>query len=217
MSARERILAKIRKKNSTTLTSHTSREKKQFIRSSVATISQEKLLTLFIEKLDNVSATYNVINSLDDVAKTIRTYLEQQDYNLNKLRSAPALEALNIHWDFEISYGVAREDDIVSVTSIPYAVAETGTLVSPSSEKRPISLNFLAEINIAILHSTHILPSYEEVWSKITHNKLSPPRTVNFITGPSRTGDIEQTLLLGVHGPKKLHVLIISDHHENKP
>ena len=90
--------------------------------------------------------------------------------------------------------------------------AETGTLMLLSSRDRPSTLNFLPETHIGILRSEDITGSYEEGWKLLRgqeDGRFEMPRTVNFITGPSRTGDIEQTMQLGAHGPRRLHIVIV--------
>ena len=90
-----------------------------------------------------------------------------------------------------------------TVTRAPFGIAETGTLVQPARETSPASWHFRPGFEIAILRAADIVAHLEDV-------KLGTlPATVNLITGPSRTGDIEQTLELGAHGPKALAVLIV--------
>ena len=90
-------------------------------------------------------------------------------------------------------------------------VAKSGTLVLMSGPDSPTTLNFLPETHIAIVQADDIVGSYEDVFDRI-RQAFGPgqmPRTVNMITGPSRTADIEQRLELGAHGPKRLHIIIV--------
>jgi L-lactate dehydrogenase complex protein LldG len=89
-------------------------------------------------------------------------------------------------------------------------VAETGTLVLTSGPESPTTLNFLPDTHIAVVNRSQITGRYEDVWDKIRDNGALP-RTVNMISGPSRTGDIEQTIQLGAHGPRRLHILILDE------
>jgi L-lactate dehydrogenase complex protein LldG len=111
----------------------------------------------------------------------------------------------------EITTGAAREGDRVSVTGAFAGVAETGTLVLLSGPESPTTLNFMPEAHIVVLPADRIVGAYEEVWALIRSRfgNGTLPRAVNWITGPSRTADIEQTLLLGAHGPRLLHVLLV--------
>ena len=80
-----------------------------------------------------------------------------------------------------------------------------------SGADNPTTLNFLPETHIVVLESGDLVGTYEEVWTRLREKfgEGEMPRTVNMITGPSRTADIEQTLELGAHGPRRLHVIIL--------
>jgi L-lactate dehydrogenase complex protein LldG len=100
----------------------------------------------------------------------------------------------------------------VSVTPAVAGVAETGTLVLQSSARTPVSLHFLPETHIVVLRRGEILGTYEEALAKVTRSADgSLPRTVNFVTGPSRSADIGKVLLMGAHGPKRLHVVVVGE------
>ena len=90
-------------------------------------------------------------------------------------------------------------------------IAETGTLALVSGADNPTTLNFLSDNHIVVLSRDAILADYESAFAKLrgAYGKGGAPRTLNFITGPSRSGDIEQTLLLGAHGPRRLHIVIV--------
>ena len=97
--------------------------------------------------------------------------------------------------------------DDAAVTRAPFAISETGTLAYPAAENEPASWHFRPGLEIAVLHAADILPDMESVLARVKATGLPP--TLNFVTGPSRTGDIEQTLELGAHGPKALSILIV--------
>jgi L-lactate dehydrogenase complex protein LldG len=78
-----------------------------------------------------------------------------------------------------------------------------------SSAENPPSHNFLPDDHIVVLHQQRIVRWTEDVWALLRKEDAFPPRAVNFITGPSKTGDIEQTIQYGAHGPRRLHILII--------
>lgn len=99
--------------------------------------------------------------------------------------------------------------DDTAVTLASLAIAETGTLVQPAREASPASWHFRPGFEIAILKASNIVAHFEDALAKLKTQSLPP--TINLITGPSRTGDIEQTLELGAHGPKALAVLIVRD------
>jgi L-lactate dehydrogenase complex protein LldG len=100
--------------------------------------------------------------------------------------------------------------DDAALTAAPFAIAETGTLAYAAAGTNPASWHFRAGFEIAVLRAADILPHMENVLARIKA-KGALPHTINFVTGPSRTGDIEQTLELGAHGPKALAILIIRE------
>ena len=86
--------------------------------------------------------------------------------------------------------------------------AETGTLLLVSGAERPTTLNFLPDTHVVVLHRHQIVGPYEAAWDRL-RAEGPMPRTVNFVSGPSRTADIEQTIVMGAHGPRRLHVIIV--------
>jgi hypothetical protein len=90
-------------------------------------------------------------------------------------------------------------------------MAETGTLILESGTDNPTTINFLPEVHMVVVRAGDIVGDYETAWTALRqrHGKGEMPRTVNMVTGPSRSADIEQTLLLGAHGPRRLHVMIV--------
>jgi L-lactate dehydrogenase complex protein LldG len=80
-----------------------------------------------------------------------------------------------------------------------------------SGPETPSTLNFLPETHVVVVRASQIVGGYEDAWARLRAAMKAMPRTVNFITGPSRSGDIEQTLQLGAHGPRRLHVVLVND------
>lgn len=90
-------------------------------------------------------------------------------------------------------------------------VAETGSLVLLSGPGAPTALNFLPEHYLCVLDMRHIVPTLDDLWARMRGEGLDMPRALNLITGPSRTGDVEQTIELGAHGPRSVHVLLVQE------
>ena len=108
--------------------------------------------------------------------------------------------------------GRAVASDTVGVTPAVAGIAETGTLLVHSGATLPNTLYFLPETHIAVLRAVDIVGAYEHAWEKMRDSMPAaewPPRTATLITGPSRTSDIEKTLQIGVHGPRRLHIVVI--------
>jgi L-lactate dehydrogenase complex protein LldG len=112
-----------------------------------------------------------------------------------------------------LRFGSPVPSDEVSITVAAAAVAETGTLVFVSGPLSPASLAFLPERLIAIVPASRIVASYNSVIPMLLKqgSLFVMPRCVNFVTGPSRTADIEEVLLIGAHGPRSVKILVVED------
>jgi L-lactate dehydrogenase complex protein LldG len=113
----------------------------------------------------------------------------------------------------EIRRGASDGNDQAGVSHAFAAVAETGTLILTSGADNPTTLNFLPDVHIVVVNATDVAPDFETVMARLRSRfgGGAMPRTVNMITGPSRSADIEQTLILGAHGPRKLHVIVVGE------
>jgi len=113
----------------------------------------------------------------------------------------------------EIAHGASDGHDLNAVSVAVAGVAESGTLALASGPDNPTTLNFLPDNHFVIVAASDIVGDYESVWRKLRdrYGKGAMPRTLNLITGPSRSADIEQTLLLGAHGPRQLHIVIVKE------
>jgi len=110
----------------------------------------------------------------------------------------------------EIRKGRAEDSDAAGITASFAAIAETGTLMLTSGPEAPTRNNFLPDTHVVVLRASQVVAAYEDGWDRL-RAAGAMPRTVNFITGPSRTGDIEQRIVLGAHGPRRLHIVLIDD------
>jgi L-lactate dehydrogenase complex protein LldG len=134
-----------------------------------------------------------------------------------QVRLAPDADLTALPWDgqplLEVVPGRAAAEDRVSLTGAFAGIAETGTLMLLSGPAHPTTLNFLPEVHIVALRAADVVGPYEDAWARVRakHGTTGMPRTVNFVTGPSRTADIEQTIQLGAHGPRRLHIILVGD------
>jgi L-lactate dehydrogenase complex protein LldG len=168
---------------------------------------------LFIEMAREAAATVAVLPSAEAAPAAIADYLRRENLP-PEIRIAPDPALEDLPWRdrplLSISRGRARGSDAVSLTRAFAAIAETGTVMLHSGPHAPTTLNFLPDTNIVLLEAERIVGAYEEAWALLRRaSGGAMPRTVNFITGPSRSADIEQTLQLGAHGPRRLHILVI--------
>jgi len=171
-------------------------------------------IELFIAEAEKVSATTTRVASRDEVPKAIADYLRASNLPAT-IKTAPHSSVTELPWDsapsLEVTAGGADPEDAVSVTPAFAGVAETGTVVTLSGPTTPTGLNFLPLNHVVVIDAADIDGTYENVWSRMRDDlgAATMPRTVNWITGPSRTADIEQTLLLGAHGPQRLHIVVV--------
>lgn len=100
-------------------------------------------------------------------------------------------------------------DADLGVTGAQHGIAETGTLVLVSSSERHRLASLVPPLHVAVLEAQRIVPGLGDAIEAVRGTDGSPPPLVTFVTGPSRTGDIELTIVVGVHGPKDLHVVVI--------
>lgn len=171
-------------------------------------------IALFSETLEGQGATVAHVKTLDAVPKSVAAYLRENnlpatfrtggDDLLNKIpwKNAPALTRQR---------GRGEQDDAVTMSHAMAAASETGTLFLTSGPDNPTTLNFLPDTHIAVIRAGDILGSYENAWDRLRdiYGERRLPRTVNLISGPSRTADIEQTIVMGAHGPRRFLVVIV--------
>ena len=100
----------------------------------------------------------------------------------------------------------------VGITDVAAALAETGTLVAHSGRGRSRGLSLVPPFHIALVRKSDILPDMIDYWDRL-QGIPGPelPSSQSFITGPSKTADIEGQLITGVHGPGAVHILLITD------
>ena len=169
---------------------------------------------LFVRNVEKEFGSVTRVQDLDAVPGAVVDYLAAQNLP-GRVVMAPHPDLQAIPWSarplLEIREGRAEATDAVSIQHGWAGIAETGTLMLPSAPDRPVTLNLLADTEIAILRASAIVGAYEEGWDRLRADLGAMPRNVMFITGPSRSADIEQTLELGAHGPRRLHIVLIED------
>jgi L-lactate dehydrogenase complex protein LldG len=169
---------------------------------------------LFVRNVEKEFGSVTRVADLDAVPGAVADYLAAQNLP-GSVIMAPHPELQDIPWSarplLDIRQGRAQATDAVSVQHGFAGIAETGTLMLPSAPERPVTLNLLADTEIAILRASAIVGAYEEAWDRLRAEIGEMPRNVMFITGPSRSADIEQTLELGAHGPRRLHIVLVED------
>jgi L-lactate dehydrogenase complex protein LldG len=203
-----------------------------------ASLGHKGRIELFVAMAEAVQTTVARVASEADIPAEIARYLAAENLPA-ELVVAPDASLEGVPWEtrplLQIRRGRAEAQDAVSLTPCLAGIAETGTLMLTSGPGTPSTLNFLPDTHIVVLHAGQVVASYEDGWDLLRARRQNDPpplagevdrpaagpegganapalpRTVNLITGPSRTGDIEQRIQLGAHGPRRLHVVLVED------
>ncbi|MGH7111842.1 MAG: LutC/YkgG family protein [Stellaceae bacterium] len=190
--------------------------RRHLIPARAAALGRREQVDLFVAMAEEVQATVARVSLLAEVPEAVARYLSGENLPA-ELVMAPASALDAIPWEsrplLHIRRGRAEASDPASLTPAFAAIAETGTLMLISGVETPTTLNFLPDTHIVILREEQIVAAYEDAWDRLRARAGARlPRTVNFITGPSRTADIEQHLELGAHGPRRLHIVMVAEH-----
>jgi len=219
---REQILAGIRRSlkrgrldaaRETELREHVAAHRRNLVPARAAALADPRRVDLFVGMAEEVQATVARVISPAAVPEEVARYLAAENLPADLVRAPdPSLD--DILWDarplLRIRRGRAEAGDTASLTPCFAAIAETGTLMLISGAETPTTLNFLPDTHIVLVYADQVVATYEDGWDRLRTNGRMP-RAVNFITGPSRTGDIEQRIELGAHGPRRLHIILVDD------
>lgn len=221
MSARQAILERIRRATAAKGSSERARTASERLEKAPPGIvparghlDAQGRVKLFRAQVEAVSATVAEVKSRDDVPKAVAAYLRSRNLPAS-IRMGSDQRLRRMPWKkqraLEIKTGASDGSDATAVSQAASGIAETGTLVMTSGKANPTSLNFLPEHHIVVLDAKDIKGDMEAALSALRkkYGKGELPRTVNLITGPSRSGDVEQKIVLGAHGPRALHIIIV--------
>lgn len=172
------------------------------------TLPAGSLVEAFIARATGprVAATVERIASEAELPSAVRRYLDTRDLNIEvALQPAAVLQALD--WDSLHTHVGVGADDLLAVGVARWGIAETGSLVFHSDAETPILANFLPLHHLVMLRAADILPYLDDYAAAASTQRR--PRNAILITGASGTTDIEGSLVLGAHGPRHLHVIIV--------
>jgi len=179
------------------------------------------LLAQFRAMAERMASTVDTVATPADAPRAVAQYLAAQGLGHQAvawpaLRELPWAEA-----GLDVAFRAPQRDesqgvqpaDTVGITGAFAAIAETGTLVLLSAPDTPASSHLLPETHVAVLRAADVVATMEDVFARLRSERGGPaammPRALNMVSGPSRTGDIEQTSVLGAHGPYRVHVVIV--------
>jgi L-lactate dehydrogenase complex protein LldG len=174
----------------------------------------------FRQMAERMASTVDEVQSLAEAPAAVVRYLVSQGL---ALRAVVWPQLATLPWaaaGLEVEARRPKRDesqgaDLVGITGCLCALAETGTLVLASAADTPASTHLLPETHVAIVPASRIVAGMEDAFALMRAERggvaAMMPRALNMVSGPSRTGDIEQTIVLGAHGPYRVHVVIVAD------
>jgi len=178
-----------------------------------ASVAGAERLAMFKLKAEEALATVALVKDADCVPAEAARFLRDSNLAATLRIGEDALLGA-MPWGstaIDLSKGASFGSDLNAMSRAFGGVAETGTLVLASGKDNPTTLNFLPDNHIVVVAERDLAGSFEELLERLrgVYGKGAMPRALNLVTGPSRSADIEQTLILGAHGPRKLHVIIV--------
>jgi len=201
VSARARILARVRRASPDRGAVAAPR------RPTPARAAPEDPVAEFAAQAKKVDATVSHLASLEELPAALADELRRR--NLPAAIRTGSDPAFDRDWGaVERSVGPGRIEESATLTRAEFAMAETGSLIFASGPENPVTLNFLGDTHFAVVRAEDVHGGFEDMFEAWRARGLSP-RTTNFVTGPSRSADIGQTLQLGAHGPVALHVFVV--------
>jgi L-lactate dehydrogenase complex protein LldG len=214
VNARENILSRIRalRERAATVISHERAGVAAYIGAHAPgprpTLGGDPIAR-FRDRALSLSSTFDEVSSMADAPRAAADYLRRSGLPPAAV-CWPALSGLP--WEkagLLVEARAAHGEDLVGITGAFCAIAETGTLMLLSGPRTPAAASLLPETHIAVMRADRLVGTMEDAWRLLRAESGAPPRAVNFVSGPSRTADIEQTLTLGAHGPYRVHVVLV--------
>jgi L-lactate dehydrogenase complex protein LldG len=173
-----------------------------------------ELVTAFIDRMIAQRATVDRVPDFASVPVALTDYLRSQNLPaVVRIGADPVLN--NLPWPeqalLRLETGRAIGSDTAGLSHALVGAAETGTVALVSGQDNPTTINFLPDTHIVLVEAHDIVGPFEEAWVRIRarYGAGQMPRTVNWVSGPSRTADIEQTMVQGAHGPRRFHVIVV--------
>jgi L-lactate dehydrogenase complex protein LldG len=175
------------------------------------------LVSRFLQRATDMASTVERIGSKAEIPAAVARYL-------NALDLPPELAAQKAHsgvcwpefadldWNgagLSVEARPTAGNDRLAITGSFCAIAETGTLVITTSTATPTASALLPDTHVAVVRADRVVSGMEEAFALVRKEHTGMPRAMNMISGPSRTGDIEQTIVLGAHGPFRVHLLLL--------
>ena len=177
----------------------------------------QDLVERFLRRATDMESTVERIATLAQLPQAVARYIDALDLDasLAEQKSHRGVcwpEFADLDWPvagLAIEARPARGSDRLGITGAFCAIAETGTLVITSGAATPTASMLLPDTHVAVVRPERIVAGMEEALALVRAERGAMPRAVNLVSGPSRTGDIEQTIVVGAHGPFRVHIIVV--------
>lgn len=168
----------------------------------------EDALARFVRKFESRAGSVARVATLAEVPAAVEAYRAAHELPRRAAVGA-ALDALVWPQGWQIHHEAAGIDEHLAVSAALAGVAETGSLLLASGPASPTTHNFVPDDHVVVLEAQRIVEHFEDAWALLRTRPQGMPRAANVISGPSRTADVEQTIQLGAHGPRRVHVILV--------
>lgn len=208
-NSREKVLRKIRKAIDFHRENNIQIIEKPDLNCPVFPVSTDPLTDQFDRELTEIGGHYYYSQSITELVGQLRHVADKAAWNTLFVRE----QWLNhILLEAKIS-GESREERfeelVVGITGCEFLVAQTGGAIVSSAGKSGRKLNFYPDVHLIIASVKQLTPTLETALNQLTEKYADNlPTMITHIAGPSRTADIEKTLVIGAHGPKELHIFV---------
>jgi L-lactate dehydrogenase complex protein LldG len=165
----------------------------------------------FSSKAENLASSVETVAGYGEAPAAVARYLAANGLGVGAVASG---DVGGLDWaaaGLRVDSRPAFDADLVGISGCFCAIAETGTLLLLSGPETPATVSLLPETHIALVKVSRIVATMEDAFALLRAEHGCLPRALNFISGPSRTGDIEQTIVLGAHGPCRVHLILIGE------
>jgi L-lactate dehydrogenase complex protein LldG len=167
------------------------------------------LAARFRARAESMQCTTDEVATEGEVPAAVARYLKAGDLPLS---GCVWPQLAHLDWKgagLELEPRAAKDGDPIGVTGAFAAIAETGTLVLASGPDTPATVSLLPETHVAVVPAARIVAHMEQAWDLARGELRDLPRAINFVSGPSRTADIDQQIVLGAHGPYRVHIVLV--------
>ena len=168
----------------------------------------EDLVERFVRKFESRAGTVARVAALSDVPAAVEAHRAR--WQLPQ-RAAVGAALGELPWPegWKIHHQRAAITEALSVSPCIAGIAETGSLMLASGPGSPATHNYVPDDHVIVLERSRIVRHFEDAWALLRARDGGMPRATNIISGPSRTADVEQTVQLGAHGPRRVLVVLV--------